>query len=103
MNLTYIDRVAPHHEKTSCSDAQPNNGRYAATDLGGCYRCTLLTATVGEDIDTLAPEHEKTSCSDAHPVNGRYAADDLGGLLPLHAVGSRGHGGRLISSPKVAR
>jgi hypothetical protein len=44
MNLPYINKVAPIHEKNSCSDADPCNARYAADDFGGCYRCTLLEA-----------------------------------------------------------
>ena len=42
--MNYINKVAPRHCKTSCSDESPNNARYAPDDLGGCYRCTLIAA-----------------------------------------------------------
>lgn len=44
MNLSYINTVAPEHNKTSCTDENRNNARYGADDFGGCYRCTLLEA-----------------------------------------------------------
>jgi hypothetical protein len=44
MNRDYIERVAPEHDKTSCSDANPCNARYKDDDFAGCYRCTLLKA-----------------------------------------------------------
>lgn len=43
--MDYINKVAPSHDKTSCSDENPSsNARYKSDDFGGCYRCTLLTA-----------------------------------------------------------
>lgn len=78
MNLTYINTIAPTHDRTSCSDAHAINGRFSADDMGGCYRCTLM-ATTRDKVDTLAPEHERTSCSDAHAINGRFSADDMCG------------------------
>jgi hypothetical protein len=51
----YVDAIAPHHERTSCSDEDLYNAAYGIDDRGGyghCYRCTLLRvvlATTGED------------------------------------------------------
>lgn len=73
----YIDRIAPEHDRTSCSDTDPCNGRFSPEDRGGCYRCTLLNA-VG-DMDLCAPEHDKSSCSDTHVSNARVDAHDHAG------------------------
>jgi hypothetical protein len=56
-NFTYINRVAPEHDKTSCSDENMNNARYAAHDFGGCYRCTLLRAAK-EENEPVEPADE---------------------------------------------
>ena len=44
VNIRYINKVAPRHDRTSCSDESPSNARYKEDDFGGCYRCTLLRA-----------------------------------------------------------
>jgi hypothetical protein len=44
--IAYIDKIAPEHERISCSelngDKSAPNARYKADDFGGCYRCTLM-------------------------------------------------------------
>jgi hypothetical protein len=43
----YVDKIAPEHERTSCTDSDLYNAAYALDDHGGygrCYRCTLLMA-----------------------------------------------------------
>lgn len=57
MNVTttaFVDKVAPKHCRTSCSDESPTNERYAPDDMGGCYRCTLLAAYRQGVADSLA-------------------------------------------------
>jgi hypothetical protein len=49
MNLTYINKIAPDHCKTSCDDEHVLNARYKEDDFGGCYRCTLLEAASEEN------------------------------------------------------
>lgn len=44
----YIDKVAPHHDKSSCIDnsGEPTteNAKYDEDDCSDCLRCTLLYA-----------------------------------------------------------
>lgn len=43
----YIDKIAPKHTRTSCSDDNLYNAAYGLDDFDGhgrCYRCTLLAA-----------------------------------------------------------
>jgi len=55
MDLNHINKVAPEHCKTSCSDEHAINGRYSADDHGGCYRCTLIDAARVPDGYKLVP------------------------------------------------
>lgn len=43
----YINKIAPEHERTSCSDDNLYNAAYGLDDRDGhgrCYRCCLLAA-----------------------------------------------------------
>lgn len=43
----YINKIAPEHGRTSCSDTNLYNAAYGLDDFDGhgrCYRCTLLAA-----------------------------------------------------------
>lgn len=43
--LEFIDIIVPDHERTSCSDSDPNNGLYSRnfeTWHGRCRRCIYL-------------------------------------------------------------
>lgn len=44
MNMTYINRIAPKHERKSCDADTGNNAKCSEDDGGGCFRCTLLRA-----------------------------------------------------------
>lgn len=52
--MAYVDKIAPKHCRTSCSDKGLANAAESANDydgMGRCYRCTLLrAATVGCDV-----------------------------------------------------
>lgn len=56
MDLKYINEIAPDHDRISCSDERPINGRYSADDHGGCYRCTLMDAGAIPKGWRLVPE-----------------------------------------------
>lgn len=45
--LSYVDRIAPEHDRTSCNDINMYNRAFGIDDhegRGRCYRCTLLKA-----------------------------------------------------------
>lgn len=43
--MEYVNKVAPHHDRTHCREDNPNiEARFAPDDFGGCYRCTILHA-----------------------------------------------------------
>lgn len=48
----YIDKIAPEHERTSCTDENLYNSAYGLDDHNGhgrCYRCTLIAAQRSAD------------------------------------------------------
>lgn len=43
--IQYVDKIAPEHDRTSCSDEILYNAAIDTDDYAGrgrCYRCTLL-------------------------------------------------------------
>ena len=65
--MAFINKIAPTHEKISCGEnAKTNppdttaiNSRYAADDMGGCYRCTLMEVHNLAVSGALAPEEDE--------------------------------------------
>jgi len=54
--IEFVDKVAPYHDRTGCSDDNPSReARFAPDDFGGCYRCTIMRAV------ELAVEVERAS------------------------------------------
>lgn len=70
MDINYINQVAPDHCKSSCDDQHINNGRYAADDFGGCYRCTLLEAGAIPAGYKLVPIRLTTAMENAAKLAG---------------------------------
>lgn len=53
MNVSnYINKIAPEHERTSCTDENIYNSAYGVEDHyghGRCYRCCLIAAQRSAD------------------------------------------------------
>lgn len=65
----YVNKLAPNHEKNSCSEVAEKDGaqvetismnsRYASDDFGGCYRCTLMEVLNLAASGEMAPEKDE--------------------------------------------
>lgn len=66
----FINKLAPLHEKISCSEAAKVQGgqrvetieinsRFASDDFGGCYRCTLMAVHNHAVAGELADEEDE--------------------------------------------
>lgn len=67
--IEYVNKVAPHHDRTGCRDDDPGSeARFAPDDFGGCYRCTILHAV------QLAVEVERATPSHPEPAGGKADA-----------------------------
>lgn len=46
----WINRRAPHHDRSSCNDENTNNGWFGPDDhtMGRCIRCSLIDCALGE-------------------------------------------------------
>jgi DNA-binding response OmpR family regulator len=45
MNIEFINRIAPEHDRTTCNDENLFNVSLSAVDARGCRRCDLLCAS----------------------------------------------------------